>query len=52
MTTDVPEPAQVILRAIDKPALRQRIGQRLQRLWTWLDRIDPARLIGGSDVYK
>lgn len=48
MTSDVPDPAQPTRRVQDKTSLLQR----LRRAWTWLDRIDPARLIGGSDVFK
>jgi hypothetical protein len=36
----------------NKLSFFQRLRRRWRRIWTWLDRIDPARLIGGSDVFK
>jgi hypothetical protein len=52
MIPDAPDPAQATSCASNKPGLVQRLRRRLLWLWTWLDRIDPARLIGGSDVFK
>lgn len=52
MLPDAPDPAQATSCALNKLNLVERFRRRLFRIWTWLDRIDPARLIGGSDVFK
>lgn len=52
MLPDAPDPGQVTSCALNKLNLGYRLRRRLIRIWTWLDRIDPARLIGGSDVFK
>jgi len=49
---DGPGEAQANPCAQNKLNFFQRLRCRLHRLWTWLDRIDPARLMGGSDVFK
>lgn len=48
---DVPGKAQADACS-QKPSLFEWLRARWHRLRTWLDRIDPARLIGGSDVFK
>ncbi len=49
---DEPGAAQAIPCAQNKLSFAKRLLTRWRRVWTWLDRIDPARLIGGSDVFK
>ncbi len=49
---DGPGEAQANPCAQNKLSFFRRLRRQCRRVWTWLDRIDPARLIGGSDVFK